>query len=193
VVVPKGTTSLLAKVSGVSNARADLDVYLLDCAEPEKAPEEKPVEREKGNKAPSAPKPTCGTAAKAADVGPDGEVGVANPKPGRWVIVVDGYSVPGGPVSYQYLDLFTHPSFGTVTVADVPEERAPSVTWTAKANAWAASLPDPPRQLAARVIASSEGVTKSTGRFGQGAKVPMPLGSVDLWFGAQASAAKGGQ
>lgn len=193
VVVPKGTTSLLAKVSGVSNARADLDVYLLDCTEPEKAPEEKPVEREKGNKAPSAPNATCGTVAKAADVGPDGEVDVANPKPGRWVIVVDGYSVPGGPVSYQYLDLFTHPSFGAVAVADVPEERAPSVTWTAKANAWAASLPVPPRQLAARVVASSQDVAKPAGRFGQGAKLPIPLGSVELWFGGQPATATGGR
>jgi hypothetical protein len=96
--VPKGATSLLARVGGVGDAHADLDVYLLDCTEPEKAPEEKATELEKGNKAPPAPKPICGTVAKAADVGIDGEVSVSNPKAGRWLVAVDGYSVPDGPV-----------------------------------------------------------------------------------------------
>jgi hypothetical protein len=192
IVVPKGTTSLFARVNGVSDARADLDVYLLDCTEPEKAPEEKPAELEKGNKAPAAPKPTCGTVAKAADVGPDGEVGVTSPKAGRWVLVVDAYSLNGRPVKYEYVDFLTHPRFGSIAVADPPEERKPSATWTAKANAWVVSLPDPPRQLGARLIAGSEDVTTSAGRFGQGAKLPIPLGSVELWFGAQAAAATGG-
>jgi hypothetical protein len=192
IVVPKGTTSLFARVNGVSDARADLDVYLLDCTEPEKAPEEKPAELEKGNKAPPAPKPTCGTVAKAAGVGPDGEVGVGSPKAGRWVLVVDAYSLNGGPVKYEYVDFLTHPRFGSIAVADPPEERKPSATWTAKANAWVAGLPDPPRQLGARLIASSQDVTTPAGRLGQGAKLPLPLGSVDLWFGAQAAPVTGG-
>jgi hypothetical protein len=192
IVVPKGTTSLFARVNGVSDARADLDVYLLDCTEPEKASEEKPAELEKGNKSPTAPKPTCGAVAKAAGVGPDGEVEVGSPKAGRWVLVVDAYSLNGGPVKYEYVDFLTHPRFGSIAVADAPEERKPSATWTAKANAWVASLPDPPRQLGARLIASSQDVTTSAGRVGQGAKLPLPLGSVDLWFGAQAATVTGG-
>jgi hypothetical protein len=193
VTVPKGAASLLARVSGVSDPRADLDVYLLDCTEPEKAPEEKPAEAEKGNKAPPAPKPICGTIAKAADVGPGGEVDVANPKSGRWVIVVDGYSVSGGPVSYQYVDLFTHPSFGSVAVADPPEERKVSAAWTAKANAWAATLPAPPRQLAARLVAVSQDVFVWGGPFTQRQQQPVPLGAVDLWFGEKAAGAVGGR
>ena len=162
--MPKGATSLFARVSGVERPRADLDVYLLDCTEPEKPPEEKACRAREGEQVADGPKPICATVAKAADVGPGGEVEVANPKPGRWVIVVDGYSVPGGPVSYQYLDLFTHPSFGSVAVADLPEERKASAAWTAKANAWAATLPEPPRQLAARLVAVSQDVFVWGGR-----------------------------
>jgi hypothetical protein len=184
VTVPKAATYLLAAVSGVSDPRADLDVYLLDCTEPEKKSEEKPAEVDKGNKAPPAPSPLCGTAAKAADVGPGGEVGVADPKPGRWVVVVDGYSVPGGPVTYRYVDLFTHPSFGVLAVADVPGERKPSATWTAKANAWAAGLPSAPRRLAGRVIVTSPDVYSVGGRLGQGERSPLALGSSALWLGA---------
>ena len=193
IMVPKGATSLLARMSGVSDTRADLDVYLLDCTEPEKAPEEKAVELEKGNKAPPAPKPTCGTAAKAADVGPDGEIDVANPRPGRWVIVVDGYSVFGGPVSYQYLDFFTHPIFGSVAVADPPEERKVSAAWMAKANAWAATLPPPPRQLAGRLVAVSHDVFAWVGPFNQRQQQAVPLGAADLWFGEKTTGAVDGR
>jgi hypothetical protein len=183
--VPKGATSLLARVGGVGDAHADLDVYLLDCTEPEKAPEEKATELEKGNKAPPAPKPICGTVAKAADVGIDGEVSVSNPKAGRWLVAVDGYSVPDGPVTYQYLDVFTHPSFGSVAVADPPEERKPSAAWTSKANAWAASLPSSPRELAARVMVVSQDVFGWGGSFTNRQKQLIPLGSAEVWFAAQ--------
>lgn len=192
IVVPKGTTSLFARVSGVSDPRADLDVYLLDCTEPEKAPEEKPAELEKGNKVPPAPKPTCGTVGKAADVGPGGEVGVASPKAGRWVVVVDAYSLNRGPVKYEYVDFVTHPSFGSIAVADPPEERKPSATWTAKANAWAVTLPTAPRHLAGRISATSPDVVGWGGPFNQRQKQLIPLGSAELWFGLQTATAAGG-
>jgi hypothetical protein len=189
IQVPKGTTSLSARVSGVSEGRADLDVYLLDCTEPEKVPEEKPGELEKGNKAPLAPKAICGTVAKAADVGPGGEVDVANPKAGRWVVVVDGYSLQGRPVRYEYSDFLTHPSFGSIAVADTPEERKPSVAWTAKANAWAASLPAAPRQLAGRLLVTGPDVAGWGGPFDRRQKQLISLGSTELWFGADVAPA----
>jgi hypothetical protein len=108
------------------------------------------------------------------------------------VVVVDGYAVSGGPVSYQYLDLFTHPSFGAVAVADPPEERKPSASWTAKANVWSASLPPPPRQLAGRLVAVSQEVFTWGGPFTQRRKQPVSLGGVDLWFGEKAAGAVGG-
>ena len=178
VLVPKGATSLRARVEKVSDSDADLDVYLLDCTEPEKPKEEpSPQEKEKGNKSPAAAPPMCGTAAKAADVGAGGEAVVYNPKPGRWVVAVDGFRVPGGTVSYELVDVFTHPSFGAVAVIDSPDDRAPEDRWTVKASTLAGSPPEPSRRLEARVIAASKDVTTTTGAFGQGDRVPLPLGA----------------
>jgi hypothetical protein len=191
IVVPKGASSLLARVGGPASARADLDVYLMDCTEPEK-PAEKPVEKEKGNKSPMRPPAPCAVVAKAADVAPGGEVEAANPKAGRWVVVVDAFSTPDGPVEYEYTDFLSQPGLGAVAVADLPAERAPSAAWSAKAAAWAAGSPDPPRELAARVVATSPDVTKQLGPFGTGETARIPLGAAEVWF-PRATAAGGGR
>ena len=183
VSVPKGASSLRARVDGVA-AGADLDVYLLDCTEPEKpeAAPEKSGEKDKGNMSPMRPAPVCGTSAKASDVGPGGEVSVTNPKAGRWVVVVDAYSSPG-PTSYAYVDVFTDPRFGSVSAADFPEERGPSSTWTSPSNAWTVRLPEPPRRLGTVVTATSRDVTQAGGRFGAGDKESVPLGWTEIVFG----------
>jgi hypothetical protein len=195
IVVPKGASSLLARVGNVASERADLDVYLMDCTEPEKPaekPAEKEKEKEKGNKSPMRPPAPCAVVAKAADVGPGGEVEAINPKAGRWVVVVDAFAAPGGPVEYEYTDFLSQPGLGAVAVADLPAERAPSAAWSAKAAAWAAAVPDPPRELAARVVATSPDVTKQLGPFGTGETARIPLGSAEVWF-PRAAAAGGGR
>ena len=199
IVVPKGASSLRARVSGVADSGADLDVYLLDCTSPEKsgneaAEKEKEKEKkelEKGNKSPMRPAPLCGPVAKAADVGSGGEVGTLNPKPGRWVVVVDAFSAPHGPTDYEYLDIFTAPRFGSLASADLPEDRAPAAAWTAPSNAWTATLPEPPRVLGGVAIVTSKDVTMGSGRFGQGDKVPVPIGWTDLLFDGKGSAPGG--
>lgn len=182
VVVPKGTTSLLARVQPPKDSRADLDLYVLDCTEPEKPPEAPAGELEKGKKSPMRPPPLCAPAVKSAEVGAGAEAEVSSPKAGRWVIVVDAFSAPDGPVEYEYFDFFSHPGFGAIAAADLPEERAPATRWQARANAWAAHLPESPRHLAARIVATSKDVTKLSGRFGQGDKEPIPLGAAEVWF-----------
>jgi hypothetical protein len=188
IQVPKGTTSLLANVDVLGDDRADVDVYLLDCTEPEEKAEAPTEEKEKGNKSPPAPVPICGTAAKAADIGPGGRVEVADPKPGRWVVVVDGYSLPGGPAEYRYIDLFTHPWFGSITTTDTIDTRDPSGTWTVSANVWAADLPDPPRRLVGRLTVTGEDVMEFSGPFRNRQKRSVPLGSAELWFGREGEA-----
>ncbi len=184
VVVPKGTTSLLARVQPPKDSRADLDLYVLDCTDPEKPPEAPAGELQKGNKSPMRPPPICAPAVKSAGVGAGAEAEVSSPKAGRWVIVVDAFSAPDGPVEYEYFDFFSHPGFGAVAAADLPEERAPATRWQARANAWAARLPESPRHLAARIVATSKDVTKLSGRFGQGDKELIPLGAAEVWFDA---------
>jgi hypothetical protein len=99
-------------------------------------------------------------------------------------VVVDGYSLPNGPVEYEVVDLFSHPSLGAIAVADRPEPRTPASAWTAKANAWVASLPEPPRRLAGRVVAPTPQVTRAGGMFGEGPSSPAALGSTLIWLSA---------
>jgi hypothetical protein len=188
VIVPRGATSLRARLSEVSDAGADLDLYVLDCATPEKKLDAKPApELEKGNKTPPAPPAPCAPRGKAATVDRNGEVEVLTPTPGRWVVVVDAYAVPSGRTSYSYLDVFTHPRLGAVAAADFPSRRDPGASWNLPAHVWVAgspdgdsseqSLPGNGRSLLARFL-----VTSSDWRATNGSGAT--LGSLDLPLGA---------
>jgi hypothetical protein len=112
--VPVGSTLLLAKARP-ADARADLDVYLFHC------------DKEAGK---------CEPVAAGADPVSDEFVVVPNPKEGQWKIVVDAFAVPGGSVSYDYLDAVLNPSYGTVGVMDVPQERVRDARWMTKLGTW---------------------------------------------------------
>ena len=178
VVVPKGATLLRARIGDISDGGADLDLYLLDCSVPEPKPADKVApEKEKGNKGPAAAPASCAPRAKAAAVTAGGEVEIADPAPGRWVIVVDAYSVPSGRTTYLYADAFTHPRFGALAASDVPDRRDAGAVWSAAAHAWAASLPEAPRTLVGRAIVTSREVRAPNGS-------PVTLGSLDIALGA---------
>ena len=191
--VPKGATSLMVRVAGAKGGpEADLDLYLLNCTKPEK-PEAPKEEQEKGNKSPMRPPAPCAPAGKAASRGFGGQLEVSDPKPGRWVAVVDAFQVrSGGTVEYDYADFFAHPSFGSISVADLPDDRAAAAHWTAAANAWSAKLPDSPREPAARVIATSPDAMRIVG-FGTADNSRLTLGEYDIWFGRPAAAGGGGR
>ncbi len=186
IAVPKGTTSLVARVQGVSDPEADIDVYLLNCSEPEKPapdpkedPAKKDEEKDKGNKSPAAPAALCGAASKAADVGPGGLVRVVDPRPGRWVVAVDAFRARG-PVTFELVDVYTHPALGAVAVLDVPADRPAAQQWTAQARPWPAAPnadANPGRHVEALVFARSGAVTSFSGLYGQGDKIPIPLGT----------------
>ena len=65
---------------------------------------------------------------------------MSNPSAGLWKIIVDASSVPSGTTSYEYLDVVFNPSYGTVSVADLPQERAEGTRWMAKAHTWTAGM-----------------------------------------------------
>jgi hypothetical protein len=153
IMVPPGASNLLARVSNVSGPGTDLDLYLIDCTQTSTVPAgPPPAERDRGNKAPPAAPPGCSPRAKAA--APDGklEVEVRNPKPGRWMAVIDAYAVPSGGAHYAYVDYFGHPKFGSLAGDDHPQTREPGAAWLVRAHAWAAGLPEPPRSLMARFL-----------------------------------------
>ena len=184
--VPEGATSLRARIGDLGDARADLDVYLFDCSAPDAPAEKAPTaEQEKGNKAPARPDAPCGPRAKRDDRDGNGEVEVAYPHAGRWVVVVDAYRVPSGSTSYRYADVFSHPRLGSITVADVPGERAPNATWTVKGNLWIAERPQAPRKLLARLPVRSGAIVQPV-RVAEGFDASgiidwyVPLGSTDL-------------
>ena len=177
VNVPKGATSLQASVTGVANGDADLDIYLFDCTPPP-APPAPTAEREKGNKSPGAVPPSCTPRAKAATIDAGGIVEVADPQAGRWVVVVDAYSIPGGRTSYSYEDVFTHPSFGMVSTNDVPDQHETGGAWSSTAHIWAARLPEQPRKLVGRVAVSNGDVRTAAG-------TSIPLGFMDIDLGAR--------
>jgi len=184
--VPTGATSLRARIDELSDSHADLDVYLLDCSAPDKPAENPPgVEKEKGNQSPPRPAASCAVRDKRDDRDGKGEIEVANPHAGRWVVVVDAYRAPGGTTSYHYVDVFTHPRFGSVSVADVPVERAPAATWTVKGNLWVAERPQAPRKLLARMPVRSGAIVQPV-RVAEGFDASgivnwyVPLGSTDV-------------
>jgi hypothetical protein len=53
-----------------------------------------------------------------ADGDSEESVTIANPAAGLWRVLVDGYAVPAGTTTYDYVDVFANPSFGAVSVTD---------------------------------------------------------------------------
>ncbi|MCZ6918234.1 MAG: S8 family serine peptidase [Gemmatimonadetes bacterium] len=121
VEVLPGSPFLLARVRGVSDPDADLDVYVYDCTE----------ER-------------CSQAASDADPLGDETVLVRNPAAGTWKIVVDAHGVPSGSTTYEYLDVVFNPSYGSVAVTDTPDERGMGAQWATTAHTWTAPMEHAP-------------------------------------------------
>jgi hypothetical protein len=182
IIVPQGARSLRAKID-VAEGSADLDLYLLDCTGSDNKLA-KPYKREEGGKAPARPKPLGVPRAKAAGVQSGGVVEITDPAPGRWVVVVDAYRVPGGSVKYEYLDAYTHPSFGALAVLDTPEDRAAGSDWKVPGHTWTSSLPMGPRTLYGRIAVTSPHVMRTFAILADLGVNPRPLpvtlGGLDL-------------
>lgn len=154
--VPKGTARLHARIGNPGDSRADLDLYLLDCSQPDQPPAEAhPVDG-----SPLAPAPLCSVRAKNDETGATGDIEIPNPHPGHWIAVVDAYRVPAGRTTYDYWDLFTHPRFGTLAVTDSVGEHASGQSWAAQLHPWVAQRPEPPRKLWAYLPVTSAEVTQ---------------------------------
>jgi len=160
VTVPKGAGSLSARMRA-EDARADLDLYLMDCTGLAPKPAAKAYDRTSGGKSPAALEAGCATRAKAAAIGGGGEVAISDPAAGRWAIVVDAFSVPAGSTKYDYMDAFTHPTFGAIAVTDIADSHEAGAAWSVGGHAWTAKVPDPPRTLFGRIEVTGRDVTQS--------------------------------
>ena len=107
IVVPAGSTSLRVTIGGTSDPAADLDLFLYRCA------------------------PGCVLVGQSADGDSEESVTIANPLAATYIALVDGYSVPAGTTTFNYIDVFVNPAFGSVAVTDANAPHASGSSWTA--------------------------------------------------------------
>jgi hypothetical protein len=133
IQVAPGSSQLRVKIGSTSDAAADLDLFLLNCTSG-----------------------TCVAAGQSADTDSEEAVTINAPAAGRWVARVDGYEVPEGETTYDYLDVFTAASFGRITVADTNQSRASGSSWTVTGNVTAQAAPGAGRVLLGNIEVRSD-------------------------------------
>ncbi len=124
VNVRAGSSSLRATIGDTSDAGADLDLMVYNCSSG-----------------------SCVLAGSSADGDSEESVTVTNPAAGRWLVLVDGYSVPAGSTTYDYVDVFANTAFGTVSTGDTDQPRAAGSTWTVPADVTVGEAPEAGRVL----------------------------------------------
>jgi subtilisin family serine protease len=128
ITVPAGTTSLRVVIGSPSDPAADLDLFLFNCTSG-----------------------SCVAAGQSADGDSEEAVTVANPAPGQWVALVDGFNVPAGTTTYNYADIFANPAFGSVSVTDADALRPAGSSWTVPGTVTALASPGAGRVLLGNV------------------------------------------
>ncbi len=128
VAVTTGATSLRATIGGTSDRAADLDLFVFNCTTG-----------------------SCVLAGQSADGDSEESVNIANPAAGTWVVLVDGFAVPAGTTTYNYIDVFTNPAFGSVSVTDANALRPAGSSWTVPGSVVANAAPATGRVLLGNV------------------------------------------
>jgi hypothetical protein len=123
-VVTAGSTSLRATIGSTSDPAADLDLFVYNCTTG-----------------------TCVLAGQAADGDSEESVTIANPAAGAWRVLVDGFAVPAGTTTFNYIDVFVNAAFGSVAVTDANALRAAGAVWTVPATVTANAAPAAGRVL----------------------------------------------
>jgi hypothetical protein len=124
IAVTPGSTSLRATIGGTSDPAADLDLYVFNCASG-----------------------SCVLAGQSADGDSEESVTIANPAAGNWIVLIDGYSVPAGTTTYNYVDVFVNPAFGSISVTDANAVRPAGSSWTVPGSVTANAAPAAGRVL----------------------------------------------
>jgi hypothetical protein len=141
VTVTPGSTSLRATIGSPSEAGADLDLFVFNCTSG-----------------------SCVIAGQSADGDSEESVTINNPAAGAWLVVVDGFDVPAGTTTYDYVDVFVNPAFGSVDVTDADAVRPTGATWTVPGTVTANAVPSAGRVLLGSVqVRTSENVLVGSG------------------------------
>jgi hypothetical protein len=126
--VTTGSTSFRATIGNPSDPAADLDLFVFNCTTG-----------------------SCVLAGQSADGDSEESVTIANPAPGMWVVLIDGYAVPSGSTDYDYVDVFVNPAFGSVSVTDANALRPAGSSWTVPGSVVASAAPATGRVLLGNV------------------------------------------
>ena len=137
--IPAGSTSFRATIGGPSDAAADLDLFVYLCSDP-----------------------SCTTRTlrgQSADGDAEESVTIANPDAGTWQVEIDGFAVPSGTTTYNYVDIFANAGLGSVTVTDANAPHPSGSSWTAAGSVTAGAIPDTGRVLLGAVnVMTTDGV-----------------------------------
>lgn len=128
ITVAAGSTSLRATIGSPSDPAADLDLFVYNCTSG-----------------------SCLLAGQSADGDSEESVTIANPAAGTWAVLVDGYSVPAGTTTYNYVDVFANAAFGAVVVTDANALRPAGAMWTVPGTVTANAAPAAGRVLLGNV------------------------------------------
>jgi hypothetical protein len=126
--VEPGSTSFRATIGGPSDPAADLDLFVFNCT--------------------TGP---CVLVGQSADGDSEESVTIGNPAAGVWAVLVDGFAVPAGTTTYNYVDVFTNPAFGSVSVTDANALRPGGSSWTVPGSVTANAAPAEGRVLLGNV------------------------------------------
>jgi hypothetical protein len=128
VTVGAGSTSLRVTIGSPSDPAADLDLFVFNCTSG-----------------------TCVQVAQSADGDSEESVTINNPAAGTWAALVDGFNVPAGTTTYNYVDVFANPTFGSVSVTDANALRPAGSSWTVPGSVTANAAPETGRVLLGNV------------------------------------------
>jgi subtilase family protein len=133
VNVTEGAEELRVKIGNTADLSADLDLAVFDCTSG-----------------------SCKLAGQSADGDSEEAVTIQNPTPGRWVVLVAGYSVPAGQTTYDYLDVFSGAAFGTIAVDDANADRPNGAQWTVAATVTPLAAPEAGRVITGNVLVRTD-------------------------------------
>ena len=146
VDVPAGATRLTITIGSPSDPAADLDLFV-----------------SRGGVA----------VGQSADGDSEESVTINNPPAGTYDVLVDGFDVPAGTTTYNYLDVFFSPSLGTLTVDGTPVSLGAPGTGTINGSVTGIVSPAAGRELFGdMVVRTTGGAVVGRGSVVIGAVVP---------------------
>jgi len=134
--IPAGSTSFRATIGGPSDPAADLDLFVYQCSDP-----------------------SCTTRTlrgQSADGDSEESVTIANPAAATWLVLIDGFAVPAGTTTYNYVDIFANAGLGSVAVTDADAPHPTGSSWAVSGSVTAASVPEAGRVLLGTVSAVTD-------------------------------------